>query len=318
MAAVFRDFVGGTYYYTHNSRGKTPGSDMKNEPTTSGMPVLSMTSSWISNRSRQCGPKTETLHFADVTCKSSNTPAVVPETKTVATAKPQADTAVVQHDQVLGITHVITARPDGCHEQLIDALQQVWVEPVCFINVSADDHVHILEHMDALTFSNYHTKMSYFSHRMILIIYSPHPVHEQTIMKPTTAIAAETQLLWMVESRFTQSWVAIMTKMGDILLLHKELLLILMILVKERKKYVSPAANSVTWNQTREEGSVQTYSDFTPECTAKKLFGPVVAMGHEWIDIESVEYFVWVKSGDQCIDLTAAPMAHGTSLMLQS
>ncbi|KAG1722450.1 uncharacterized protein EDB91DRAFT_1256069 [Suillus paluster] len=77
-------------------------------------------------------------HFA--VGKSSNTPAVVPETKTVATAKPQADTAVVQHDQVLGITHVITARPDGCYEQLIDALQQVWVEPVCFINVSAANH----------------------------------------------------------------------------------------------------------------------------------------------------------------------------------
>ncbi|KAG1744031.1 uncharacterized protein EDB91DRAFT_1246916 [Suillus paluster] len=137
----------------------------------------------------------------------------------------------------------------------------------------------------------------------ILINSRMYPEHLFTIpdmqvtMKPTTAIAAETQLLWMVESGFTQSRVAIMTKMGDILLSHKELLLILMILVKERKKYVSPAANSITWNQTREEGL---------------LFGPVVAMGHEWIDIESVEYFVWVKSGDQHIDLTAAPTVHGT------
>jgi prephenate dehydratase len=106
--------------------------------------------------------------------KSSNTPAVVPETETVATAKSEADTAVV-HDQVLGITHVIAANPgkgagqlniivshssllDGCHEQLVDALQQVWVEPVCFINVSAENHARVLEHMDALTFSNYHTK----------------------------------------------------------------------------------------------------------------------------------------------------------------
>jgi hypothetical protein len=40
-------------------------------------------------------------------------------------------------------------------------------------------------------------------------------------------------------------------------------------------------------------------------------------MGHEWIDIESIEYSVWVKSGDQRIDLTAAPTAHGVSLMLQ-
>jgi hypothetical protein len=197
---------------------------------------------------------------------------------------------------------------------------------------------------------------------MILIVYSPLPVHEQTTsgmsftishalhsiqynrtllktsvltnsrmyskhiftipdmqvtMKPTTAIAAETQLLWMVESGFTQSRVAIMTKMGDILLSHEELLLILMILVKERKKYASPAENSVAWNETREEGSVRTYSGFTPERTSDKLFGPVVAMGHEWIDIESVEYSVWVKSGDQRIDLGASPTAQGVSLMLQ-
>ncbi|KAG1840926.1 hypothetical protein DFJ58DRAFT_634747, partial [Suillus subalutaceus] len=200
-------------------------------------------------------------------------------------------------------------------------------------------------------------RMSYFPHRMILIIYSPLPVHEETTsemsftishalhsiqynrtllktsvltnsrmysehlftipdmqvtMKPTTTTAAETQLLWMAESGFTQSRVAIMTKMEDTLLSHEELLLILMILVKERKKYASPAANSVTWNQTREEGSVRTYSEFAPERTSDKLFGPVIAMGHEWIDIESVDYFVWVKSGDQRIDLAAPPTAHGT------
>jgi prephenate dehydratase len=116
--------------------------------------------------------------------KSSNTvtPAVVPETETVATAKKsEADTAVV-HDQVLGITHVIAANPgkgagqlniivshssllDGCYEQLIDALQQVWVEPVCFINVSAENHERVLEHMDALTFSNYHTKCVIYKFR---------------------------------------------------------------------------------------------------------------------------------------------------------
>ncbi|KAG1854546.1 hypothetical protein F4604DRAFT_1932817 [Suillus subluteus] len=241
MAAVFGDLVGGPYYYTRNSRGKTPVSDTKSEPS-SGMPVLS-TTSWISSRSRRCGPKTETLHPADVT--------LVAETETpIIAAKPQTDTAVMQHNQVLGITNVITAEPAGCHEQLIDALQQVWVEPVCFVNVSPDDHACVLEHMDSLTFSNYHTKMSYFPRRMILIVYSLHPVHEQTTsemssiisqalhsvwynrtllktcissnsriyseniftipdmqvtMMPTTAIAAETQLLWMVESGFTQS-----------------------------------------------------------------------------------------------------------------
>ncbi|KIK35755.1 hypothetical protein CY34DRAFT_95522 [Suillus luteus UH-Slu-Lm8-n1] len=123
-------------------------------------------------------------------------------------------------------------------------------------------------------------------------------------------IAAETQLLWMVECGFTQSQVVIMMKMEDILLSHKELLLIPMILVKERKKYVSPTENSVAWNQTCEEGLVQTYSGFVPEHTSDKLFEPVVAMRHEWIDIESIKYFVWVKSGDQRINLATSPTAH--------
>ncbi|KAG1873149.1 hypothetical protein F4604DRAFT_1489786, partial [Suillus subluteus] len=52
----------------------------------------------------------------------------------------------------------------------------------------------------------------------------------QVTMTPTTAIAAETQVLWMVESGFTQSRPVIIAKVGDVLLLHKELLLILMIL----------------------------------------------------------------------------------------
>ncbi|KAG1834046.1 hypothetical protein DFJ58DRAFT_624156, partial [Suillus subalutaceus] len=200
-------------------------------------------------------------------------------------------------------------------------------------------------------------RMSYFPRRMILIVYSPHPVHEQTTSKmsfiisqalhsvqynrtllktcvssnsqiyseniftipdmqvtmtPTTTIAAETQLLWMVESGFTQSRPAIMAKVGDVLLSHEELLLILMILVKEKKKFATPMADSDAWKETREEGSVRTYSAFAPARTADKLFGPVVALGHEWIDIKSVEYYVWVKSGDQRIDVTTDPTAHGT------
>ncbi|KAG1873148.1 hypothetical protein F4604DRAFT_1925641 [Suillus subluteus] len=71
-------------------------------------------------------------------------------------------------------------------------------------------------------------------------------------------------------------------------------------------------ADSDAWKETRKEGSVRTYSAFAPACTTDKLFGPVVALGHEWIDIESVEYYVWVKSGDQRIDITTDPTAHGT------
>ncbi|KAG1833676.1 hypothetical protein DFJ58DRAFT_736005 [Suillus subalutaceus] len=118
----------------------------------------------------------------------------------------------------------------------------------------------------------------------------------QVTMKPTTTTAAETQLLWMAESGFTQSRVAIMTKMEDTLLSHEELL-ILMILVKE-EKYASPAANSLLGIRHVKRDRWRTYSEFAPEWHSDKLFGPVIAMGHEWIDIESVDYFVWVKSGE--------------------
>ncbi|KAG1820807.1 hypothetical protein DFJ58DRAFT_739240 [Suillus subalutaceus] len=317
MAAVFGDLVGGPYYYTRNSRGKTPVSDMKSEPS-SGMPVLS-TTSWISSRSRRRGTKTETLRPADVTYKPSNTSTVAAETETpTIAAKPQTDTAVVQHDQVLGITNVITAEPAGCHEQLIDALQQVWVEPVCFVNVSPDDHARILEHMDSLTFSNYHTKMSYFPRRMILIVYSPHPVHEQpqadvfhhltsspqlgstleniftipdmqVTMMPTTTIAAETQLLWMVESGFTQSRPAIMAKVGDASIARRTTSYSYD-LGQRKKKFATPMADSDAWKETREEGSHWGMSGLTSSLS-NIMFG---------LNLEI------------SIDVTTDPTAHGT------
>jgi len=38
--------------------------------------------------------------------------------------------------------------PGECQEQILDALQQVLMEPVCFLNIAADEHARVLELLD--------------------------------------------------------------------------------------------------------------------------------------------------------------------------
>jgi len=201
--------------------------------------------------------------------------------------------------------------------------------------------------------------MTYFPREMILILYSPLPVHEQTTsemsfiiaqalhgipcdrsllkagvsnnsrvysseiytipdmqvtIKPITAEAAETQVLWLVESAFSQTRPAVFKKMEEVITSHNEIELALIIMINERTKYVSPTENSAAWDQARSERSLRSYSEFAPLRTPDKLFGPVEMMGHTWIDISSVEYSVWLKpAGAQRIDIAADPTASGVS-----
>ncbi|OJA15934.1 hypothetical protein AZE42_02648 [Rhizopogon vesiculosus] len=135
----------------------------------------------------------------------------------------------------------------------------------------------------------------------------------QVTITPLTAKAAETQVLWLVESGFSQTQPAIFKKIEHVIMSHNEIELALIIIINEQTKYVPPAENSAAWNQTCLEKSVRSYSDFAPLRTPDKLFGPVGAIGHAWIDISSIEYSVWLKpTGAQHINMAADPTASGT------
>ncbi|OAX39915.1 hypothetical protein K503DRAFT_799275 [Rhizopogon vinicolor AM-OR11-026] len=94
---------------------------------------------------------------------------------------------------------------------------------------------------------------------------------------------------------------------------HNEIELALIIVINEQIKYVPPAEGSAAWDQACLEKSLRSYSNFAPLRTPDKLFGPVEAIGHTWIDISSIEYSVWLKpTGAQCINIAANPTASGT------
>ena len=140
----------------------------------------------------------------------------------------------------------------------------------------------------------------------------------QITITPNTRAIAETELLWIVESGFSQTRPLIIEKVEKVIASHPKLELVLMVLISESGKYTCPKRNSSTWEEVCLNKSLQPISKFVPMRSDDKLFGPVDAMGHNWIHVSSIEYQVWLKpadlgSPDLCIDITADPTASGVS-----
>ncbi|KAG1856779.1 hypothetical protein F4604DRAFT_1931784 [Suillus subluteus] len=191
---------------------------------------------------------------------------------------------------------------------------------------------------------------------MVLMIYSPHPVHDQTTseissaisselcslsftqsllmvniipghiysediftipdmqltLTPTTSEAAETEVLWYTETAFSQSKCVALKKIETVLLTHHEIICILFILISERIHYETPSEDSPTYSQALADKSLRPYTSFSPHRDTDKLFGPVTAMDHDWINVSKVEYFVWLKEDDKVININDPHTAYGT------
>ncbi|KAG1783207.1 hypothetical protein EV702DRAFT_933809, partial [Suillus placidus] len=191
-------------------------------------------------------------------------------------------------------------------------------------------------------------RMTYFPRTMALIIYSPHPVHDQTTselcslpftrsllmvnvipghiysediftipdmqltLTPTTSEAAETEVLWYTETAFSQSKHLALKKIEKVLLTHRKILFILFILVSEGTRYEAPSEDSSTYSTALADKSLRTYTSFTPHRDADKLFGPVKAMDHSWIHVSKVEYFIWLKENNNVININDPHVVYGT------
>ncbi|KAG2083678.1 uncharacterized protein F5147DRAFT_660108 [Suillus discolor] len=92
-----------------------------------------------------------------------------------------------------------------CADTIIDALQHVQVELMCFSNVSFHEFVTVLDLISGDDMHFLKAKMTYCPRTMVLIIYSPHLVHDQTTSEISSAISSElcslsfTQSLLMVD-----------------------------------------------------------------------------------------------------------------------
>ncbi|KAG1858321.1 hypothetical protein C8R48DRAFT_674364 [Suillus tomentosus] len=191
---------------------------------------------------------------------------------------------------------------------------------------------------------------------MTLVIYSPHPIHDQTTSKitsavssalcgisykqsllminvipgrilseeiftipdlqitltPTTKSPSATQVLWYMETTFTQTKHMVLGKIEEVIASHHEVACVLFILISEHSKYKAPADDSTTYGEVLADKAVRPYTFFAPEREPDKLFGPVHTMDHTWINVSKIEYFVWIKPDDRPIDIKSPHTAYGT------
>ncbi|KAG2364697.1 hypothetical protein BDR07DRAFT_1374820 [Suillus spraguei] len=153
-----------------------------------------------------------------------------------------------------------------CADTIIGALKQVQVEPMHFLKA----------------------KITYFPCTMVLIIYSPHPVYDQTTSEISSAI-----LNIYLEDIFT---------IPDMQLTLTSI--------------TSEAVETEVLCTALTDKSLHTYTSITPHRDADNLFGPVKAMDHSWIHVSKVEYFIWLKEDNNIINVKNSHVAYGISIAL--
>ncbi|KAG1730082.1 hypothetical protein EDB19DRAFT_1832159 [Suillus lakei] len=247
---------------------------------------------------------------------------------------------------VLEGLETIILPPGQSNETILDVLQQVQVELMCFYNVPYQEFAIVLDTISTRSdFSYCLAKMSFFPQTMTLIIYSQHPIHDQTTseiasmvlsalhnipykrfllminvipgrilseeiftipdlqitLTPTIKKLSATQVLWYTETAFSQTKCMALGKIEKVLISHHKITCILFILILEHSKYESPTIDSTAYGGALVDKSVRLYTFFTPEQEPDKLFGPIHAMDHTWIDTD-----------DKPIDIRSPHTAYGT------
>ncbi|KAG1902917.1 uncharacterized protein F5891DRAFT_1214238 [Suillus fuscotomentosus] len=333
MAAIFGSSTSSSrYYYT-----RTRKSEVKTDKDTKMVSKPSTATPWLKSNPTSKS-KVQSL-------SPTSKPVLSNQADIVTTScKPKEAEPLATESLVNSLNNVIVSI-GKCADTIIDALQHVQVEPMCFSNVSFDEFVTVLDSISGDDMHLLKAKMTYFPRTMVLIIYSPHPVHDQTTseissaisselrslsfmrsllmdiftipdmqltLTPTTSEAAETEVLWYMETVFSQSKCVALKKIEKVLIAYPEIICILFILISKQTHYETPSDNSPTYSQALANKSLRPYTSFSPHRDAEKLFGPIKAMDHKWINVSKVEYFVWLKEGNDVINVNGPHVAYGT------
>ncbi|KAG2078399.1 hypothetical protein BDR04DRAFT_1147092 [Suillus decipiens] len=134
----------------------------------------------------------------------------------------------------------------------------------------------------------------------------------QLTLTPTTSEAAEAEVLWYMETTFSQSKHLALKKIETVLLTHHEILFILFVLISDGTRYEVPSEDSSTYSTALTNKSLHTYTSFAPHRDTDKLFSPVKAMDHSWIHVSKVKYFIWLKKDNNVINVNNPHVAYGT------
>jgi len=103
-----------------------------------------------------------------------------------------------------------------------------------------------------------------------------------------------------------------------------EVIMVIMATITELSPYATARPKSSAWQTLCDESSVRSQSSFFSECTVVNSSSNVppseiVVHGHKWFSLESVRFQIWVKCGNNPIDLdttdsTVTLTARGVSI----
>ncbi|KAG1902853.1 uncharacterized protein F5891DRAFT_1185995 [Suillus fuscotomentosus] len=109
------------------------------------------------------------------------------------------------------------------------------------------------------------------------------------------------------ECTFSQDEDKLFQKLISEVAAHLEVVLVVMVIIKEEHPYHSPAPHSPAWETLRKDAEYLSFDDFVTKIEGSHdhmLSHPVVVAGHMWCKIAFIEYQVWVRADrDEPIDL---------------
>src|SRR5882757_3127978 len=109
------------------------------------------------------------------------------------------------------------------------------------------------------------------------------------------------------ECAFSQDEEELFQKLISEVAEHPEVVLVVVVIIKEESPYRSPAPHSPAWETLCKDVEYLSFDRFVAKIEGSQdrvLSRPAVVAGHTWCKIASIEYKVWVKAdGDEPIDL---------------
>ncbi|KIJ59149.1 hypothetical protein HYDPIDRAFT_170938 [Hydnomerulius pinastri MD-312] len=113
------------------------------------------------------------------------------------------------------------------------------------------------------------------------------------------------EILILAECAFSQDEQSLRDKVKKELAAHPKVVLFFMIIVSEVEEYHGPKEGTDAWNYFADEARCRDAQSFLSLQEQPLASGAarVMVAGHNWCNISSVDYYVWVKQDDKQIDI---------------
>jgi hypothetical protein len=116
------------------------------------------------------------------------------------------------------------------------------------------------------------------------------------------------EFLCIGECAFSQDKETLLKKLQLEIDARSEIVMVVMIILTETSPYHSPKEDSTAWHTFRCHSKCPSFEEFLEltEITDEdpNWLGPVTVADHTWCCVSNVDYHVWVKDGEEKIDIS--------------